>query len=86
MTFGTPSKILNIDFLATRVFLEKIAGWAGFQSACGMPVIQIQFINHIIDHLTQNGVMEPRLLYESPYTDLNSQGVDGLSKGKRRRE
>ena len=28
----------------------------------------------IVDHLTDRGVMEPRLLYESPFTDINPLG------------
>ena len=32
----------------------------------------------IIDHLTENGAMNPALLYSSPYTDFSPRGVDGL--------
>jgi type I restriction enzyme R subunit len=32
----------------------------------------------IIDHLTQNGVMEPALLFDSPYTNYNPNGLAGL--------
>jgi type I restriction enzyme R subunit len=39
---------------------------------------QIEFLNMVIDHLTHRGVMEPGLLYESPFTDLNPLGVDGV--------
>ena len=39
---------------------------------------QIEFINLIIDHLTEQGIVEARLLYESPFTDLSPQGPDGV--------
>jgi type I restriction enzyme R subunit len=32
----------------------------------------------VIDCLTEQGTMEPRRLYESPFTDLNALGVDGV--------
>ena len=32
----------------------------------------------MIDHLTQHGVMDPGLLYESPFTDLSSLGIEGV--------
>ena len=41
---------------------------------------QIQFVNLIIDYLTQNGIMDPGILYESPYTDYSPQGLDGVFK------
>jgi type I site-specific restriction endonuclease len=31
---------------------------------------QLEFVNLIVDHLTERGVMEPARLYESPFTDL----------------
>jgi type I restriction enzyme R subunit len=39
---------------------------------------QIRFINQIIEYLTQNGVMDAALLYEAPFTDLSSAGLDGV--------
>ena len=39
---------------------------------------QIEFVNLIIDDLTQNGVVEPRRIYESPFTEISAQGPDGL--------
>jgi type I restriction enzyme R subunit len=38
----------------------------------------LHFINLIIDHLTQNGIMDPAQLYEAPYNDLSSNGLDGV--------
>ncbi len=39
---------------------------------------QIQFINFIINHLSRNGVIEPKLLYDRPFTDLHEEGLEGL--------
>jgi len=32
----------------------------------------------IVDYLTEHGVMDAALLYESPFTDITPQGPDGL--------
>ena len=37
-------------------------------------------MNMMIDHLTERGAMDPRLLYESPFTDLDPLGVAGVFK------
>ena len=39
---------------------------------------QIRFIDLVISYLTQNGIMDPGLLYEPPFTDLHSEGLDGI--------
>ncbi len=39
---------------------------------------QIQFVNFIVEHLTEHGAMKPKLLYESPFTDITPQRPDGL--------
>ena len=39
---------------------------------------QIEFVNMIVNHLTENGAMDPSLLYSSPYTDFSPRGVDGI--------
>jgi type I restriction enzyme R subunit len=47
---------------------------------------QIEFIEMIIDHLTERGSMDPGLLYESPFTDVAPQGpnqvfeIDSLNR------
>jgi type I restriction enzyme, R subunit len=39
---------------------------------------QIEFVNLIIDYLSDNGAVEPRMFYESPFTDLSPHGPDGI--------
>jgi type I restriction enzyme R subunit len=39
---------------------------------------QIEFLDLIVEHLTEHGVMDPARLYESPFTDINAKGPEGV--------
>jgi type I restriction enzyme R subunit len=39
---------------------------------------QIRFIDQIINWLTKHGIMNPHLLYEPPFTDIHTEGLDGV--------
>ena len=39
---------------------------------------QIEFIEMIVQELTQNGSMDPARLFESPYKDVSAQGPLGI--------
>ena len=49
-----------------------------FISGAMVSANQIEFINLVVDYLTENGVMEPARLYESPFTDINPRGPEGV--------
>ncbi|MDZ5447377.1 DEAD/DEAH box helicase family protein [Micromonospora sp. 4G57] len=56
---------------ATEAFGEFLAGRT-------LTANQINFVNLIITHLTQNGVMEPERLYESPFSEIAPHGPDSI--------
>jgi len=68
-------------FVRSLVGLDREAAKAAFGAFMGerrLSANQIEFLNMVIDYLTDRGQMEPRLLYESPFTDLDPMGVAGL--------
>ena len=68
-------------FVRSLVGLDREAAkqaFAGFLAGKPLNANQIEFVNLIVDHLTEHGVMGAALLYESPFTDLTPRGPDGL--------
>jgi type I restriction enzyme R subunit len=68
-------------FLRSLVGLDRGAAkrsFDGFLLGKTPSANQIEFINLMIDHLTQRGWMEPSALYESPFTDISPRGVEGI--------
>jgi type I restriction enzyme R subunit len=50
----------------------------GFLAGKTLAANQIQFINLVVDYLTQAGWMSASQLYESPFTDFSPRGVEGV--------
>jgi type I restriction enzyme R subunit len=68
-------------FVRSLVSMDREAAKQAFSTFMqGKPASadQIEFVNMIIEHLTERGSMEPGLLYESPFVDFNPMGVSGL--------
>ena len=51
---------------------------AEFTAGKTLSADQIHFVNMVVDYLTERGAMDPRLLYESPFTDIDPMGVEGI--------
>ncbi len=51
---------------------------AGFVAGKTLGANQIEFVNLIVNHLTEHGVMDAALLYQSPFTDITPRGPEGL--------
>jgi type I restriction enzyme R subunit len=68
-------------FVRSMVGLDREAAkraFDGFLNGRVLTANQIQFVNLVIDYLTQAGWMSPSHLYESPFTDFSPRGVEGV--------
>lgn len=69
--------------------LDRQAAKAAFSAIVDLGTLtagQIQFIDMIVNHLTERGVIDPELLYESPFTDVSDQGLSGVFPAERSAE
>jgi type I restriction enzyme, R subunit len=68
-------------FVRTLVGLDRHAAkhaFVEFLDNRKLTADQIEFLDLVIDHLTARGVMDPKLLYETPFTDFDTKGVEGV--------
>ena len=68
-------------FLRSLVGLDRDAAkhaFPQFLTGTNLSGSQIEFLNMIIDHLTEHGLLDPAQLYSSPFTDIASSGPEGL--------
>ena len=68
-------------FVRSLVGLDREAAkkaFGGFTAGKTLTGNQIEFVNLIVDHLTEHGAIKAEMLYESPFTDITPQGPEGL--------
>lgn len=68
-------------FIRSLVGLDREAAaeaFGEFLDGTTYTATQIRFIDQVISYLTQNGIMDPGLLYEPPFTDIHDEGLDGV--------
>jgi type I restriction enzyme, R subunit len=68
-------------FVRSLIGLDREAATqalSGFVSGKLLSSNQLEFVNLIVAHLTERGVMEAALLYEPPFTSYAPQGPDAL--------
>jgi type I restriction enzyme R subunit len=79
-------KVFGKD-LSLKLFIRKLIGldrnaakqaFSQYLESSNFGANQIRFIENVIDYLTQNGVMDPGQLYESPFTEAHPDGLDGI--------
>jgi type I restriction enzyme, R subunit len=68
-------------FVRSLVGLDREAAkraFTEFLNGRRLTADQLEFLDLIVDHLTTRGVMDPKLLYEAPFTDFDRNGVEGV--------
>lgn len=68
-------------FIRSLIGLERSAvaeAFSEFTAGSGATADQIEFVGLIVEHLTEKGVMEPEILYESPFTDIAPSGLENV--------
>jgi type I restriction enzyme R subunit len=85
---GTPDDLSKVRsgsglglFVREMIGLDREAAkraFDGFLAGKTLTANQIQFVNVVIDYLTQSGWMRAAQLYESPFTDYSPRGVEGV--------
>lgn len=70
-------------FLRAMIGLNRTAAkemFSEFTATYSLSADQTEFLNLIIDSLSESGIVDPERFYESPFTDLDDMGIAGVFK------
>ncbi|WP_299131522.1 DEAD/DEAH box helicase family protein, partial [uncultured Amaricoccus sp.] len=73
-------KLTGLDRQSAKAAFGALAGVGSLSAS------QLHFIDLIINYLTERGIIDPSLLYESPFTDVSDQGLSGVFPAERSAE
>ncbi|WP_265500650.1 DEAD/DEAH box helicase family protein [Paracoccus beibuensis] len=76
-------------FLRSLTGLDRAAAkslFSSFTTQNALSANQTEFVNLVIDSLTEAGIVDPALFYESPFTDLDDMGLAGVFEDKQAQE
>jgi type I restriction enzyme R subunit len=76
-------------FLRSLTGLYKAATKAAFSEFVGrhqLSADQVEFLDMVIDSLTESGFVDPASFYESPFTDFDDMGIAGVFNQDQTRE
>ena len=68
-------------FVRSLAGLDRVAAkraFDGFLQDRRLTANQLEFVDVVINYLTERGYVETEVLYEAPFTDFSARGVDGL--------
>lgn len=68
-------------FIRSILGLERqaaLAAFADFTTKGNLTADQQHFLDYIINYFVQRGVVQPRQLYDRPFTELHINGPDGV--------
>jgi len=54
------------------------AAFADFLAEAPLHPDQITFLDEVVEFLIKNGIMDPKTMFDSPFTNINDQGVIGV--------
>jgi hypothetical protein len=59
--------------------------FAEFLAEAPLHADQISFLNEVVEYLAEKGTIEPKVMFETPFTNIHDQGISGVFGDKSKR-